>query len=74
MLVSVGQELTSLPRELGHSVEMRNLPWSGKVPGELEEEKEMYWPESSGEGTVRYQRMTKDSRHDQALDCSQMKQ
>lgn len=64
MLVSV----KSLPRGLGHSVEMRNLPWSGKVPGELEEEKEeMYQSQISGKRTVGYQRMTKDSRHGQAL-------
>lgn len=42
------QGLTPLPRGLGHSVEVRSLPWSGKVPGELEEEKEMYQPVSSG--------------------------
>lgn len=46
---------------------------AGKVPEELGEEKEMYWPERSGERTVGYQRRTKDSRHDQALLCSQMK-
>lgn len=65
------QGLTSLPRGLGCSVEMGNLPWSGKVAGEMEEEKEM-WRESSGERTVGYQGMTKDPRYDQALLGSQM--
>ncbi|PKU40866.1 hypothetical protein llap_8827 [Limosa lapponica baueri] len=42
---------------------MRNLPWSGKVPGELKEGKEeTYQPESRGASTVGYQRMTEESR------------
>lgn len=67
-LVSIRQGLSSSANRAGHAVEIRNLPWSWKAPGELKgRERRGARPENREERRMGYQRMTKESRYSQAL-------